>query len=424
MKSFLKENRKQIFHVINIFIARIASFLMFFIANTIVARNLGPSQYGNFKIVTSVALLLMPVFEFGIFSSVGYIVANSNNDIFNRKIVGTSIIISIPILFLYGITYTGTGAVIPYLIKGNNTFLTHIFLTVSVLASTMVLQLLIPQISQGLGKPHILWTFYFSNALLYLIAVGLLYLHTKLTTMSASLAFFGSALGASILSIYISHPILKNLHRIIFYQLFKVIRSYGTKMYMSQLTANLIARIDTLVLASIKGAYDVGIYGILLLLTFPIVTLSQSIGIVAFREIARSSRAIRKFELLNYLWLMVAGLGLLLSGKFLIIKLFGDNYADSIKFLTLAYMMGFAHSWYQIRGSFLAAQGYGKETMISSLIMATVELTTIYPFTKWWGIRGLLISMTLSYTAFGLTIYMFSNNVIRRSLGHEDRDAS
>ncbi|RLD36333.1 MAG: hypothetical protein DRI74_09260 [Bacteroidetes bacterium] len=399
--------------IIIVFWTRIFSMFLSFLTNILVARSLTPDGYGSYKLVASIALFLIPIFDFGVFTSIGYLLANTKDKLYSRKLIGTGSLLG----FIFGVFFFVSFIAVSYHYLGLRIHgiskLDILFLGVFTIA--MPLQSLIPQISKG-SKPYTISVFNVSYSAFFFVTVLLLMSLSQLSVRTVLFSFFVSNFIAAIISIGINYPIFKDL-QILAKEVFTTTKRYGIRMYIGQITANLMLKVDVLVLAMFRDTREVGIYGAAMLFLLPIVALSQAIGIVSFRYLAHDPLQLRKFEILNYMWLGMAIIGLMVLTRPIIFLLFGAKYSDVFRLMPFVAAAAFFQGGYQVKASFLASRGYSKETMLASILMMIVELLTIFIFTKIWGASGTLLSMALTYFTYWAAMQYF----VRRIQKHEIR---
>lgn len=392
----------------------------------VLARALGPEQYGIYSYVLAIASLLAFPAQFGLPSLIVRETAKAEvkqdwglmNGLWHWC---NSITASISLLIALGC------ALWLWLNRGDFTeiqLLTFawgvVFIPLSALAALRGASLQgLRKVIQGQLPEHIFKPVVFIILLVVIALTGIMQLTAAnammLNVVSAGIAFlFGAWL------LWQAKPV----------QLRQAVKTYKTKAWVSSVIpfamlsglAVVTTQTDIIMLGLLKGAAEVGIYKVaaqgaalaaLGIMAANTVTMPYMSRFSNNHDILGLQKIMRESARLSLLVAVVVAAVFLTLGDTIIIKVFGHAYADTYVPLLLLILGQVIHAGMGAGGTLLNMCGHEKGTLITLLLSASLNVLLNFWLIPLWGIDG-AVTATLIAIAFRKIVMWI---IVYRTLG-------
>ncbi|MDF1610891.1 flippase [Stygiobacter electus] len=352
-----------------------ASFLTNFIAIVFAIRILGVENYGMFSSILAVVSILSKLVDFGIEPIIFRELSKDNKSfhLFNS---------SLNLRFLFFVLLViGYNLVAPFLnLTKNEILLSNIlFFTIVFSAKTFVVrELLSTPFKTNLKMHYPMILSLVDNLLLLALIVAIKFIKEPLIYFT--IAYTVSNLPGFILSFYFLKKKFNYVYEFTFYNS-KWLLKESLPMLGFVILTNIFLQIDIIILNSMKGSYEVGIYSAGVRLTMPLSIIPNAIVMTIFPKLVQK---LKDNESTEYLTNFVIKILLFISfsmaavfsfeSKEIVNLLFGKQYiASSLSASILYWCQVFIFfSTYSL--SFLIASNNQKYNFIYSLIQVVVNV--------------------------------------------------
>jgi len=392
-------------HSLNTFFAKIFLVITGLISSIIIARYLGPAAKGEYYMINFLPGIVLMVLNLGIsLSNIYYIHRHKKN-----VLIWNSIFIAI----FWGISVFLITQLL--LFSFRHSFFKNITLKYVIMVSALM--------------PCSLFTSYMGGVLLGLKKIEI---YNKIRIISAITALGFFILALVILKGGLLFAVIAGVCGQLITFLLYIIRTryflkgekfklnfnlmiqqikYGTTAHLHTIFDHIAWRIDTLILNTMAGSFFVGIYTCAVAVSEVIWYLPGAVGVVLFPHIKTSmkSESIVKALRLSLIFSFIATIILLLSGKYLILALFGKAYTKS-GFLIVYLLPGILIlSIHKIINPYFLAIGKPLISAIIAGIIIVVDIPLNIYLIPLFKAKGAAIATTLSYftgTLLSLTLFI------------------
>ncbi len=387
-----------------VFITRIATFLLGLPTGIIIARVLGPQGKGIYSLVVLVPALLYQLGNLGLGAANIYFTGSkrfSLTDITSNSLVfGLAVGVFLPILF----------------IPAYELFLHPFFKDVEPILIYLIL----------LSVPFSFISIYFRQILLAKFKIKEFNL---LNVLQAVLVLAGVALlllllnkgvfALVLLSIFIpaimlgfSSFLVSKLTKLRFLLKTNILKeslNYGVKAHLANIFTFLNYRLDMLLVSYFIGATQVGFYAIAVGIAELVWLISNAVQTILFPKVASSdlsqSKEISATLGRHTLFLsFLACLGLAIIGKLAIDIVYGSAFLPSFTPLLILLPGILALSLGSVPAAYLGGVGRPIFAMYASLGSLIVNIGLNLVFIPKWGIAGAALATTISYTLMTLIV--------------------
>ena len=387
------------------------------LAVMLVARELGSEGQGQYSLLVLFPIIIYTFLNLGTPAASVYFVAQNKYSL--REIYSTNIfsclLLSI-LSFLLGLVivfhYKG------YFFEGiSDWFLISVLMVMPILFTQKNLQTLFQ------GKED----FEKFNVIVVLNQFGLLFFSVlfvwvmKLGVIGAVMSFFSAQLLMMLVSLFL----LRNSYGLFIPNSFscaylKDSLTYGIKGHISNVLTFINYRFDMFIIAFLMDDMAVGIYSIAVALSEKIWIISQSVSSVLFARVSSLKTDLERNEFTIVVarnMLMITAFGgvfLAFAGQWLIVPLFGIEYADSIEpFLWLIPGVVF-FSLGRIVANDFAGRGKPEINTYVSLVVAVTNIGLNFLMIPKYGVLGAALATSASYVLDVLLksfVFCWSNQV-------------
>jgi len=386
--------------------SHIALIFLGFIICSLNGRILGTDNYGIYAFLFTITAFSVLFFRFGFFSSGGLLLAQAKGNIEERRLIGALVVVALLIgvsysLFIFGISF--------FVDRIFGTNVKHILQILSPVLILLPFQMLIPQIGRGANKIKKLAYFNILPKGLYVVAV--LCLLALMTTginvvVLIFLHFICVVFGVAVI-IYSFKPLFNHLRDSI-RKLWQKNKEYGVHLYFGQVVDQSTYKLDGIFISYFVNTTQLGFYSLAAAITSPMAMLSQSLSTSLFKGFAERERIPKRVTQLNFLWLLVCVVGLVVFGRLIVVVLLTERFLPVVRLILPLALAGFFRGMYQPYNTFLGAKGKGKWLRNVSVIEACFNVVGNLFFVIYLGVIGVAIaSFIAKLLSFGSHYYYY-----------------
>jgi O-antigen/teichoic acid export membrane protein len=395
-------------------ITRLLILIVGFGLGIITARYLGAEGRGIFAVTTAIVAIGTQFGNLGLHSANTYFIAKDPSRLktiitntFWVSIVGGAIIAIISTGVLYFKPDLASGVPIKYII-------------VAVVSVPFTLMALLGQnILLGVQRIRVLNIFEFVHALVNVIVVVILLVLLKAGVLSL-IAFTAimTLLYAALVYWYLRRV---ERNRVGFdLGLLKQMASYGFKAYLASLFSFLVIRLNMLMVNSILGTDQAGIYSIATSAGDILLMIPASIGMILFPQVSGMGEGgwlySKKVARATAIMMGAACIFVAIIARPFITLFYGQAFAPAANALLWLLPGVFVLSVNTIFNNFFAARGFPAIIVASPFIALVANILLNLHFLPHYGINGGAISSSISYTTMFIfsIIYLRTNADVRR----------
>jgi O-antigen/teichoic acid export membrane protein/SAM-dependent methyltransferase len=366
-----------------LFSAYLGSMAAGFVSTAVQVRFMEPSEMGRFVFCLSLMLIGGMIFEFGIFSAGGRILALAKDQHHERTALGGLVLLATGTGLLFSLFIVAVAVPVELVFKQDVRWL---LISAAAFAFFQPFQWLVELGCQGLNRIRVLSHFQllmgFCQALLLIVLAATGFL----TARSALVAYFIPIGVAALWSLARLRPTFKGA--LVYIKLTMIeTRGYGFNVYLARLTTSAYSRIDSLVITYFVGIAPLGLYAAAQKLSNLVLTISRVVAITRFRAFARLDKIPSRLNRWNGAVLVISSLCLVAAGP-LAIRIAFPRYQEAIPLLLPFALAAFFGGLFQPYNAFLSSHGRGtdlRNIAIAVTIAGLAGLILLVPLT---GIKG------------------------------------
>ena len=384
------------------------------IVTLFVAPLLGTTNYGIYTYLILPGAVLLPLLLFGSASAIRFYVSKGELDAarvgFPALVLGllhgalaaavtlalwqagwlgetgSSITLDMLAPVLYVLPLQGAGLTMNMVMVGESWFSAmNLYLLLNNLLPPLFLAALV--IFGGLGLEGAIWTIFASNALLSVVAVGMIYFkYRPRSTIQLRMVaqFYG----------------------------------YGIRAWVGALANRASGRLDQFVLGFARAPGDLGVYRIAVMVAELLWIIPDAVSIPLFNRVSRSTSdhervtITAKSHRVVLAVVVVAAVVLFFAGWWLLPRLLGEEYADAWWLMGLLIPGTVSLVTSRILNMFFSATGRPEKASIVEVIGAIVSIAAYLALIPTFGVAGAAIGTSLAYIVIAVT----SNQMFRSSI--------
>ncbi|MFO7810014.1 MAG: oligosaccharide flippase family protein [Candidatus Delongbacteria bacterium] len=384
------------------------------IVSVINTRLLGPEKYGDFRFIYGVYSFFALIIHFGLFSSVGRLLADRKNDSIRKELIGSSIILTSVIGVVFSLLMFSFAFFQSHLFARD---LSAIFFILAPLFFFVPAKISFENVFQGENRIYELAFFRQGPQFFYIIISLILYklnLFNLVNCLIVQLLTLGSL--AFFLSLRLK-PEFANI-KLHLKEIFTENKSYGFHVYIGSLFGVASTHFGPILLSYFSlDNVDVGYFSLALMSAMPLALIPSIAGTTMFKEFANRNRIPAK---VTYVTLSISAGTLVLF--FLLIKpavflLYTKDFAGVIP---LAYIVAFAqifHGFGDYHNKFLGAHGQGKKMRNGAIAVGVSNLIGFVTLVPFFGALGAAYTKLFSGIIYTSSMVYFYKKYVR-SLEH------
>lgn len=394
MKKYFFSNKINIKQVLMLFASSLLLIILGFGIKKIQTNELGEVIYGEYAFFITLVSFLVLFFRFGFFVSIRNLLAQNENPYRARKLLGLGFIIALLngialCLLLIGLSF--------FVNDLFNTSIGEILLQLAPLTIIFPFQFIISAYSIGTNKVKIkVWNNILPK-ILYLTLLLIWMINYKIGLKNAILLNLIATLLIIIFYLIKLRPIFFGLRKYWGMVLLKN-KKYGFHYYKGAISNQTTYKLDGLFLSAFHNTTLLGFYSLALLITSPMLMLSQSISQAMFKKYANTSKIPKEVFILNTIWLVACMIFFYFFSEFLVNMLFGNNFIEVSTYTFYITFVLFFHGL-STPYSFLAAKSKGKEIKNIAYLEAGFNIVGNLTLIPLYGIEGAIIASFLAKIA-------------------------
>jgi len=412
IKEFVK---KKTFRDLNIvFIENIFSKGFNFILIILIARTLGPEQYGIFSFVTVSILFLNMFLNFGMENTAICFSGRYNNksyEIFGAYFLFRTATLIILLLFiLFYPTLTAT-----LLSKSQIEKLLYIIFIGCVVESYQYVITTYLQFQEKFFLRAVI------NAGVYLIRLLSILILLRLSISDVRIISLFFALGGVPFVLAFAKYFVVFLKKFtsngIGGNLFKEILHYAKWIIFAAVATQIMTRLDFYVVTALLSFREAGLYNSALQLVFPLAILQMVFSQVFFPKVSKYTNIkqikdyISRIALLGFIVLIIVILSLPFC-RSIVLLLFGNDYLASsgvFKLLLISSLFTFVNVMLSL---VLYALGYSRYMAVGSYIHLGIFILFVFSFIQKWGMMGVAASKLIADIGYLVFVCVYLGKII------------
>jgi O-antigen/teichoic acid export membrane protein len=375
-----------------------------FVLTLMLARSLGPAEFGAFAFVIAALGVAGSFSELGFFSATARLMAKQDDEEATRRLVGGATALAVIIFVAFDLVVValaflvepvfGVDAKVPMLVAAP-------------LAGGIALDLVVLFLCQGTGRNELIVLNNLVSRPLPLVVLGAISLVAPLSLSVVCVVYVAGPTVAAVLVLRALRPDFTNLRestRSIKAEL-KTAGDFG--IYISRAIGTSTYNLDRILVAFFLNATQVSYYALAFSLVTPVTLGSQSLGWISYKRFARETRIAPRLFAANAAWLVTSACAVCVVILVVVNTVLSDyKPVESILLpaLATAMMMGAL----QLPNWFLMAQGRGRTLRDLNLTFAAVNIALNFTLIPIAGIKGAAYaSMVAAMTSLGLHLVRY-----------------
>lgn len=379
-----------------LFASNILLIVVGFGIKKIQTQQLGDINYGEYAFFISLVTFLSLFFRFGFFVSLRNLLAQNHNIIREKKLLAIGFIMAA----VNGIGLSIAVWLLSFFV--NDLFQTNIGDSMQIFAPLTIIYpfyYLFNSYGVGINNVKIIATYNNLPKLLFLIMLLI-----SLNNLSINTVLFFNLISTFIIILYFLIKLKPQFYSTKKYWnlLWLKNQKYGFHYYTGAIANQTTYKLDELFIAYFKNTTLVGFYSLALLITSPMVLMSQAISQSMYKQYSNLKRIPKKIFIYNTIWLLACILFLYLFSDYIVNFLFGAEFESVSKYV---FYISFALFFQGLTSpySFLAAKSKGKEIRNVAFAEAFVNITGNIILIPLLGVEGAIITSIVAK----LTNYIF-----------------
>ena len=399
IKEILKNKKsKQIFSLYSSMIISLIIGIGVSVFNT---RVLGPEYYGDFRFIFNLINFASVFFTFGFFVSCGRLLASANNQIKNKELLGSSILIMLSmsflvVLFFYVFSFFSDN-IFDNTLGNTIRFFSPFFFVI-------IVSMGLEKILQGNNKIYHLSFIRFSPKTIYLIFGLIIYSFFTYNLYYALAIHFISLFLFQLIIIISLKPKFSNIKKNI-NKIFTETQNFGLHIYTGVISGVATKHLGGIMVAFYLDTINVGYFALAKTITMPLELIPAAIGTTYYKDFVKLKEIPSKVFRFSIFCSIIFLVLYLFCIKYIFLFLYTDKFIPA---MPLVYILAFAHI---LRGfgflinKFLGAKGQGKTLRNIAMIVGISYVVGFPVFIKYFGLIGAAITVLISYLIYTFLLY-------------------
>jgi O-antigen/teichoic acid export membrane protein len=397
LKFLQRKENNQIIVLYGAFVVSIFLGVGVSVVNT---KLLGPEEYGTFKLLGSIFVLVCCLANFGYFNSVGRLVAQKENEDVRSRLIGGGLVIALLVALLM------SSVLIVFSFVSDDFFEVHISKILKLFLPFVFvypLKICIENICQGDNRIKTLSALRVLPQALYLfgaVTIGLWCQFSIYIALSLQITFLAIVIFAVSLYLRPDFGLNKDILQIIQQEN----KKFGIHVYIGSLTSVATAQIFGVLVGAFVNVTAVGYYSLALMVSSPLAFIGSVLGTTYFKSFASTKKIPKN------VFFVTMGIGItvfmlfVVFIEYIVVLLYGDTYKPVIN---LAYILSggfFIHGFGDLFNRFLCAHGNGKDVRNGAFATGTVSVVAGFCLTRYFGVEGAAWSKFFSSLTYFLAM--------------------
>lgn len=372
-----------------------------FVINILLAREMGVEDFGIFSFAFAVFSFVALFMEFGFYSTAAKILADTNDSVTERKLLGGIFVTYIIINTIFAIFMYVVGIYIDDFFPDKIGYIVRM-MAFSGYAYTA--PFFMEWVLKGCNKIYLLSQYSSIGKLLYFTEIIVLW-YVELLAPITVLYSYAVAYGIAILWCYMRlRPIFVITRELISF-IYESNKSYGFPQYIGRIVDVGSANIDRMLISYFVNASTLGLYSLAVSFVSVVSVLGKSIGITKFKAFANEKNI--SITVLNYtkIGTIISACVVLMVSYISIYYVLNIDYHDTFIYVLLLILGAIAQSIYRIYIDWISGHGFSQDLRNAALSISIVNIIAVFSLTGLMGIYGTCIAVTLGYV-FSLYKYI------------------
>lgn len=407
-----KSKEKNVHQTVLLLASTVLGLLFGFTTNSLLTRILGKVEYGNYAFLFNIFTFCQVIFNFGIFFSIGRLVAISTDERKTRGYYSVALCLIFVLYLMMSISLIIFSNVSSAIQKNN---LYQILMISIPLGWIYIVINFNESFLQGVNKIKLLsLTRWLPKFIFTLILVVIFFLLKKTSITTVIFLNYFTLLISCVLVYYRVKPTLGHFKRRL-YEIFIGVKQFGFDIYLGSLVATGSGSLSGILISyfSINNV-EVGYFTLATLLSSPLALIPNIIATVQFKKFANSNKiqpSLTVATLALSLCLLVLTMVL---ARFVITAFFGHEYVDAVILLRVLSFGYILYGFGDFFNRFLLAKGKGKELRNASIYIGITLLVANFIMIALYGAMGAAIARIISGLVYVLIILYYYKKEVNK----------
>ena len=380
-----------------LFSAQIFSLGIGFIANMLLAKEMGAQQFGIYSFALATISFVAIFFEFGYFASGARLLAQNHDKVYEKELIAALLVIAGIIAMGFVITIFALSFVVDYIFADK---IGNILRIASVVSFSFILPFFMELVLKGSNHIECLSLFHFVWKVLFIVAIMVLWATQQLTPLYTVFSFSGSAIVAFLLIFIYLRPKFHSFRKAIKQIHAENIR-YGIHLYFGRVLDVSTYQLDRLMIAFFVNATEMGFYSLAMAMANPLNTFSVALSSSKFKGFSNHLAISKKVLLMNTAWILTGIFGIFVLGYMIVYFVLGTDFTNVYPILIILSIAVAFQAGYKPFNAWLGSNGEGRYLKKKSFYTAFANIFLNIVLIPIWGAIGAaiasLISMAISY---------------------------
>lgn len=407
-----KSKEKNVHQTVLLLASTLLGLLFGFTTNSLLTRILGKVEYGNYAFLFNIFTFCQVIFNFGIFFSIGRLVAISSDERKTRGYYSVALCLIFVLYLMMSISLIIFSNVSSTIQKNN---LYQILMISIPLGWIYIVINFNESFLQGVNKIKLLsLTRWLPKFIFTLILVAIFFLLKKASITTVIFLNYFTLLISCVLVYYRVKPTLGNFKRRL-YEIFIGVKQFGFDIYLGSLVATGSGSLSGILISyfSINNV-EVGYFTLATLLSSPLALIPNIIATVQFKKFANSNKIQPSLTVAT----LALSLGLLVLtmvlARFVITAFFGNEYVDAVILLRVLSFGYILYGFGDFFNRFLLAKGKGKELRNASIYIGITLLVANFIMIALHGAMGAAIARIISGLVYVIIILYYYKKEVNK----------
>ena len=390
-----------------LFVSRVGSAGLLFVANVYLAQALGPREFGRYALAVSFLSFMSLFLDLGHFSAGARLLSQVDGHRAEaRGLVGALSLVLLLVGLLFLIFVGASSLVVDGLFTGN---LSGLLGRVLPLAPALTCPLLMEQVLKALDRPRLLAAWSVASRGAFVVALAALSIAGSLDALGATRAYLAGILMATLAVLPLLRPTLRNW-RSCLQKIHAEHLQFGRPLYAGRL-ANLVSyRTDTLLLGFFRDPAAVGQYSLAMSVANLLAFYSTSLAATHFRQLGQQAAVPQGLLRTNALGLTLLGALGIVCGELILLTYLGSAYSVAAWILVPCVAAVALQGCYQPYNSWLLAHGYGRELASFLFVVAVINICANLVLIPTAGAAGAAVASIIGMGAY----FLLARREVRR----------
>ena len=394
-----------------LFSAQIFSLGIGFIANMLLAKEMGVQQFGIYSFTLATISFVAIFFEFGYFASGARLLAQNHDKVYEKELIAALLVIAGIIAMGFVVTIFALSFVVDEIFADK---IGEILRLASIVSFSFILPFFMELVLKGSNHIEYLSLFHFIWKVLFMILLIFLYIFEIISPIAIILILSTGCILAFLIISFNLRPLNSRTRKILI-KLHRENKRYGFHVYTARIADTATFQLDRLMISFFVGSTSVGFYSLAFALASPLNTFSTALSSSKFKSFSNGKAVPNNILIANFIWILIASLGIITVGYFIVYSFLGIAYAEVFPLLIVLICAVFFQASYQPYNAWICSAGFGKEVKIKTYITTFINILFNILLIPYYGALGAAIASLISMFA-SFVIYFYLHSKLARKL--------